>query len=174
MTAQQDKTAALLFLQHRNELRRVARRIVGCPDQAEDIVQEAFFKFASRDQQATVEAPAGYLARIVRNLAIDLLRRKQREDRIFDNRLDSQAVEELVDERSDPESAVVHRDEYRRICDALDELPARMRRAVRMHMIEGASLREIAERLGVSVGTAHSLVKDGTKHCRRRLFGMRS
>src|SRR5690606_7352573 len=134
MTVQHDKMAALLFVQHRDELQRVARRIVGCPEQAEDIVQEAFFRFTSQTGQARLDAPAGYLARIVRNLAIDVLRRNQRERQIFADQPDPAAFEERADERSDPESEAVHRDEYRKIRAALDELPARMRRAVTMHM----------------------------------------
>lgn len=44
-----------------------------------------------------------------------------------------------------------------------------MRLAVIMHLIEGYNLREIAQELDVSLGKAHSLVKEGTLRCRKEM-----
>jgi RNA polymerase sigma-70 factor (ECF subfamily) len=41
--------------------------------------------------------------------------------------------------------------------------------ALEMHRFGGCRLKEIADRLGVSVTTAHTLVAEGIAHCRRRL-----
>jgi len=49
------------------------------------------------------------------------------------------------------------------------ELPERTQIALEMHRLGGCKLREIADRLGISVGLAHGLVAEGIEHCRRRL-----
>ena len=51
----------------------------------------------------------------------------------------------------------------------LATMPPRMRRAVELHRLSGATLREIAGELGVSVTTAHTLVTDGVERCRQAL-----
>jgi RNA polymerase sigma-70 factor (ECF subfamily) len=55
----------------------------------------------------------------------------------------------------------------------MDELPARTRIALEMRRIEGAKLRDIAQRLGVSVPVAHSIVAEGIAYCRRRVRPLR-
>ena len=57
----------------------------------------------------------------------------------------------------------------RRLRAAMAELPERTRIALEMHRLGGCKLREIAERLGISESMAHVLVKDGIKHCQRRM-----
>jgi RNA polymerase sigma-70 factor (ECF subfamily) len=46
---------------------------------AEDVVQEAYFRLAALDGHNQVAQPVGYIYRIVRNLAVDLIRRFSRE-----------------------------------------------------------------------------------------------
>lgn len=169
MTIHSNKPYGQLFLEHHDELERVARRIVGCPFQAEDIVQEAFFKFEKGNWGANLDRPVSYLARIVRNLSIDLLRRKKREARIFDHNVAADDMEFLVDPYSDPEAEMLQFSEYQRVLAALAELPDRTQQAVLLHMVQGYTVREIAERLNMSVGTAHRLIRDGTLHCQTRL-----
>jgi DNA-directed RNA polymerase specialized sigma24 family protein len=52
---------------------------------------------------------------------------------------------------------------------ALLELPERTRIALEMHRFGGATLKDIADFLDISVGLAHALVRDGLEHCRTRL-----
>jgi RNA polymerase sigma-70 factor (ECF subfamily) len=68
------------FADHRNLLFSVAYRILGSAADAEDIVQDAWFKW-SADDRSQVSDPKAYLARIVSNLSMDRLRstRHQRE-----------------------------------------------------------------------------------------------
>lgn len=68
------------FADHRNLLFSVAYRILGSAADAEDVVQDAWFKW-SADDRSQVSDPKAYLARIVSNLSMDRLRstRHQRE-----------------------------------------------------------------------------------------------
>jgi DNA-directed RNA polymerase specialized sigma24 family protein len=68
------------FADHRNLLFSVAYRILGSAADAEDVVQDAWFKW-SADDRAQVSDPKAYLARIVSNLSMERPRstRHQRE-----------------------------------------------------------------------------------------------
>jgi RNA polymerase sigma-70 factor (ECF subfamily) len=68
------------FADHRNLLFSIAYRLLGSAADAEDVVQDAWFKW-SADDRSRVSDPKAYLARIVSNLAIERLRsaRRQRE-----------------------------------------------------------------------------------------------
>ncbi len=69
-----------IFADHRNLLLSVAYRILGTAVDAEDVVQDAWFKWSAADRSQVAD-PKAYLARIASNLAMDRLRsvRRQRE-----------------------------------------------------------------------------------------------
>lgn len=152
-----------------NRLRFVdyATAIVGDRDRGEDIVQEAFIRWNAASADRVLDEPVGYFHRIVRNLALDWLRRRSGEQRIFDA---NAAVEAVAENRSSPEEELLHKDELQILMKAMAELPPRTRQALEMHRFEGYRLREIAVRLGVSVTQAHALVYEGLSHCRERLY----
>lgn len=169
-----DQPTLDLYLAHRGALIDYAQPIVGCRSRAEDVVQEAYLRFAHADQERAdrdrsapgqIRHPAGYLYRIVRNLAMDWVRRRALEgDAPMPDQLDR-----LPAVAPTPEQTVLDRDRLRRLMVALDELPARTRSAFEMHRLEGRTFPEIARHLEVSVGFAHRLVKQALTHCANRL-----
>lgn len=172
-----DQPTLDLYLAHRGALIDYAQPIVGCRSRAEDVVQEAYLRFAQVNQgwadqgradRAVAEPirhPAGYLYRIVRNLALDWARH-----RILEGEAPApEQLDHLPAAAPTPEQAVVDRDQMRRLMAALDELPARTRQAFEMHRLEGLTFSEIARHLNVSVGFAHRLVKQALTHCANRL-----
>ncbi|MBI2239644.1 MAG: sigma-70 family RNA polymerase sigma factor [Magnetospirillum gryphiswaldense] len=165
MSSGPDKAKLDLFLAHRSALIDYARPILGCRAQAEDVVQEAYLRFGGIGAHRSLDEPVGFLFRIVRNLALDLARRLGREGRVI-SAVDCQDVAEDV---PSPEAQALYRDQLQVVMAALDELPERTRQAVRLHRLEGLTLAQIAQRLGISVGLAHSLVCDGIAHCQQRL-----
>ncbi|MGI5130275.1 RNA polymerase sigma-70 factor [Pseudonocardia sp. CA-107938] len=68
------------FAEHRRFLFSVAYRVLGTAADAEDVVQDAWFKWSAADRSQVAD-PKAYLARIATNLAMDRLRstRHQRE-----------------------------------------------------------------------------------------------
>lgn len=93
MSNQAGKNTATVYMEHRSDLERVARRIVGCPQQAEDIVQEAYCKYTVSLTNNNEEKSIGYLFQIVKNLSIDILRRSKTENKIFE---DTKLIETLM------------------------------------------------------------------------------
>lgn len=148
-----------IYLAHRAALVNYATPIVGDRTRAEDIVQEAFIKFVPADgaAPAAVEQPVAYLYRIVRNLALDLTRRRSLETR-------RQAEPDplwwmLPATPRTPEQETLHQDDLARVAAALGHLPARARRAVEMHRFGGYTMREIAEHLDISEPSVHRMVR---------------
>ena len=68
-----------LFIAHRRSLVDYAAGIVGSRTQAEDVVQEAWFRLNRLDDRHPIHEPLRYLYRLVRNLAIDTRRTLSRE-----------------------------------------------------------------------------------------------
>ena len=68
------------FSEYRKLLFAIAYRLLGSAADAEDVVQDAWFKWSGADR-SRVSVPKAYLARIVSNLAVERLRstRRQRE-----------------------------------------------------------------------------------------------
>jgi RNA polymerase sigma-70 factor (ECF subfamily) len=75
----------------------------------------------------------------------------------------------VAEDRPSQEDALRHRQELEIVMLALQDLPERTRIAVELHRFRGCKLKEIAERLGISVALAHALVYDGLDHCRHRV-----
>jgi RNA polymerase sigma-70 factor (ECF subfamily) len=68
-----EENAATAFNAHRPVLLRVAYRMVGSMSEAEDLVQEAFIRWAETDR-AAVRVPAAFLRRVVTRLCLDHLK----------------------------------------------------------------------------------------------------
>lgn len=142
------------YLAQRDELLRIARRLVGCPSLAEDLVQDSWVKW-SRAKYSPGEAKP-VLRRIVSNLSIDWHRRQQRE-----KRRDVDYRTTLTDSREywpDAERVVVARQDLRRVVAALSKLPKRTLFALRLYSVEERTYREIGTALGVSHVAAFKIV----------------
>ncbi|MDH4980714.1 sigma-70 family RNA polymerase sigma factor [Hyphomicrobium sp. D-2] len=154
------------YLLHRGELVDYATAIVGDRAGGEDIVQDAFIRLRSMAADRTIDEPLGYLRRIVRNLALDWVRRLSFERRLFDG---EQASATVAADNPTQEQALSSRDDLRLLMQAVAELPERTRIALELHRFHGWKLKDIADHLGISPALAHNLVYEGLDHCRQRL-----
>jgi RNA polymerase sigma factor (sigma-70 family) len=158
-----------LYVQHRAALVEYARPLAGCVARAEDVVQDAYLRFASAAAAGELRHPTGYLYRIVRNLALDLRRRLAAESRHVET---TEIDAALPAATPTPEQLLLDQEELRAVAAALAELPPRMRQAFEMHRLGGFPLREIAAELHISVTLVHQLVRSAMTHCANRLDGL--
>lgn len=157
-----------VFVEHRGALVSYASGIIGDRSRAEDVVQEAYIRFADAAARHLFDEPVSYLYRIVHNLAFDGMRRLRLEDRYM-VRAGEQVIAVVPEEKPSPEQATIARQELDRVTVALADLPERTRRAFEMHRLEGLKLRQIADRLGISTSMAQILVIEAVRHCQRSL-----
>ncbi len=148
---------------HREGLLRLAAKFLGCRARAEDVVQDAFVKMLESDL-ASIE-PARYMFRVVRNLAIDRLRRQRLErNHGAQSELDEQPRFEVS-----PERVLAGRESLNQLVGALNELPKRMRIVFNLSQLQGYTQRDVARVIGTSPTMVNFLLRDTLSHCRSRL-----
>ncbi|MGN2406686.1 sigma-70 family RNA polymerase sigma factor [Pseudomonas syringae] len=155
-----DNAARLeLYLKHRPALINYACAVIGERTSAEDVVQDAFLRFCALSVEP-VEQPLAYLYRIVRNLALDSIRRNAAQSRQQQSPPDWMLPSPLPT----PEQSLLQSDEIQRMALRFSRLPEQMRIAVEMHRLGGYTFQQIAAHLEVSVSTVHRLVKEAVVH----------
>ncbi len=131
------------FEAHRGHLRGVAYRMLGSLSEAEDAVQQAWFKL-SRAETGGVENLGGWLTTVVARVCLDMLR--SRESR-REEPLDGQAAEPVVGGREggDPEQEVLLANSVGlALLVVLDMLAPAERLAFVLHDLFGMPFDEIA------------------------------
>ncbi|MET4898763.1 sigma-70 family RNA polymerase sigma factor [Sphingomonadaceae bacterium jetA1] len=163
-----DLSSSAFYRAHREALVEYANRIVRDPARAEDVVQDAWVRVSAVDRGRSIAEPLGYFYRVVRNLALDRYRERRREIMHESHEL-AKVAETAPDTAPSQEAISQDRQELRLVIASLDELPERTRRAVMLYKFDGLKLREVAERMGISVALANNLVLDGVEHCALRV-----
>ncbi|MER3401723.1 MAG: RNA polymerase subunit sigma-24 [Armatimonadota bacterium] len=130
-------------------------------DDAQELAQEVFLRVYQELPRLQVRHSLGaWLRRTATNLAIDKLRRNKRvrfESLEAPMRTDDEEVEwQIEDPNSDVMAAVESRELSEAVQNALSQLGEMHRAVVILHYIEGVPLEEIAETLGIPVGTVKS------------------
>jgi RNA polymerase sigma-70 factor (ECF subfamily) len=153
--------------EHGGRVYRLAYRLTGNRDDAEDLTQEVFVRVFRSLSSYTPGTFEGWLHRITTNLFLDGARRRQRV------RMDALA-DDAADRLAGPESATPERAwEFAHLDHdvqrALDALPPEFRAAVVLCDIEGLSYEEIAVTLGIKLGTVRSRIHRGRAQLRAAL-----
>ena len=97
---------------------------------------------------------------VARNLLID---RARREHVIPIEAIENLDMLNIAIDTPSADRVVMAREELRTLRDALERLPDRIRVAVTMHKIEGMTVCEIAERIGVTERTTERYLSEGLR-----------
>ncbi|MET3597279.1 MULTISPECIES: RNA polymerase sigma factor [Mesorhizobium] len=139
---------------HNQRLYRIARSVVRNDAEAEDIVQEAYMRaFASLDAFRGDASLATWLSRIVINEALGRLRKKKRIVAMPENP-EAQIIRfplnpNDLNPSDDPERTMAQRQILGLVERATDSLPDVYRTVFVARVIEGLSIEETAELLGI-------------------------
>jgi RNA polymerase sigma-70 factor (ECF subfamily) len=139
-------SAAALFHEHHERVYRVARRITGSAEDAEDVLQTVFLRIVRREEPPLrSEDAASYLHRAATNAALDLLRRRKAAR--------SESIEDADRFQDVAPGPYAHHeaDELRaRVRAALAELHPRAAEMFALRYFDGYGNREIARLLNTS------------------------
>ena len=147
-----------LFDLHHQRLYRLARRLTGTREEAQDLVQETFLRVA----RSPSSVPAGprseeaWLVRVLVNVCRDQWRRKASRQRL-DEKYQAAAGPVTT---PNPEHALIAQSTIWR---ALQELAPRRRMALILYELDGTAIPEIARLLGVSAITVRWHLSRGRK-----------
>ncbi|MFW6775837.1 RNA polymerase sigma factor SigE [Nocardioides sp. CPCC 205120] len=154
---------------HSDRVFRLAYRLTGNRHDAEDLTQEVFVRVFRSIDSFTESGPGsfeGWLHRITTNLFLDQARRRQR---LRFDQLSSERAESLASAVPGPATSVGDRTFDDDVEHALAQLTPDFRVAVVLCDIEGMSYDEIADILGVKLGTVRSRIHRGRAQLREAL-----
>jgi RNA polymerase sigma-70 factor (ECF subfamily) len=170
--AQGDEAAlAALYDRYGTLLHSMALRIVGDPDDAEEVVEEAFWQAWRQAGRYHPERGgiSTWLVMIVRSRALDRVRAERR----FRDALPVSAAEPLHDlSRPSPLDAAAADERSRRVAEVVATLPAEQRRTVEMAYYGGMSQSEIAAATGEPLGTVKTRARLALQKLRGALAGL--
>ncbi len=139
-----------IYLKHYNYAISVAMRYGGSRFEAQEIVQDAFVNMFKRLETFDLEREfRPWFRRIVINSSIDYYRKYHKANEIKTN-------DELYDNDSSVDADVLSSLSANDIMLAVQQLPPSYRIVFVLHIVEGFKHEEIAEQLGITVGSTKS------------------
>jgi RNA polymerase sigma factor (sigma-70 family) len=175
MATEQDQRISDVVKREQSRLRNFIRRRVPDPLDAEDILQDVFYRLVEANRLLMpIEHVTGWLFRVARNRITDLFRKKEPENFSEIEQVDEedellQFEDLLPSPDAGPEAEYarsVMLDELER---AVAELPKDQRDVFIAHEFEGRSFKELSAEMGVSVNTLLSRKRYAVLRLRERL-----
>jgi RNA polymerase sigma-70 factor (ECF subfamily) len=151
------------YRRHGGAVFALARRVLGEPARAEEVVQEVFLRLWNQPDRFDPDRGTlrSFLLAQAHGRAVDMLRsetsRRRREER--DARVTAEAGYDLEHEVWDLAVA-------ERVREALATLPVDERKAIELAYFGGRTYREVASALGAPEGTVKSRIRSGLRRLR--------
>jgi RNA polymerase sigma factor (sigma-70 family) len=172
---EQDQRISEVVKREQSRLRNFIRRRVPDPEDAEDVLQDVFYKLVEANRLLMpIDHITGWLFRVARNRIIDLFRKKKperlRDTVVADDDDELLQLEDLLPAAdAGPEALYARNVLLDELELAIEELPEAQRAVFVAHELEGRSFKELAAATGVSVNTLLSRKRYAVLHLRKRL-----
>jgi RNA polymerase sigma-70 factor (ECF subfamily) len=156
------RASRALYDRHAARVHRLAYRVCGDPDLAEDLTQDVFVKvFRSLGQFRGDSAFSTWVHRIAVTVSLNAMRKVKRlREREAD--LDEAHQHVFEPDAIDPDLRA-------RLAAAIEALPDGVRMALVMHALEGYTHAEIGQALGIAEGTSKAKVFDARARLKHAL-----
>lgn len=178
MALEQDQRISEVVGREQSRLRSFIRRRVPDPGDAEDILQDVFYKLVEANRLLMpIDHVTGWLFRVARNRITDFFRKKKPESfsdaALVDENDELLRLEDLLPSPdAGPEALYVRGLLLDELELALEELPKEQREVFVAHELDGRSFQQMAAATGVSVNTLLSRKRYAVRHLRERLRGI--
>lgn len=165
-----------LVERHQRRVWMVCRQYVGV-DEADAAAQDSLVKAFTGVQKFDGRAAfSTWLTRIAINTCLDQLRRRRHKPVVdesgHDDRESASALQ-VVDTQAGPENRSMQRQAIQTLAERERDLPPRQREIFRLRFYAEMELEEIAEALGVHVGTVKTQLHRAVHRLRRELGAFR-
>jgi len=174
-SSEQDRQISEIVAEEGSRLRNFIRRRVPDTSDAEDILQDVFYRLVEANRLLMpIDHVTGWLFRVARNRIIDLFR-KQKAEGFGDLLVAEEDGEEFRFEDllpsldAGPEALYARNVMLAELELALDDLPKEQREVFVGHELEGRSFKELAAETGVNVNTLLARKRYAVLNLRRRL-----
>lgn len=141
-----------LYDRHASMLLALAQRILGTPEEAEEVVQEALLQVWNQADRYSPDrsSVSTWMVLITRSRAIDRLRKRKVAEKTA---VAAQREDSTTHTSPEGTRAVLRYERGMRLRDELDRLPEEQRDVLEKAFFQGMTQREIAERTGIPLGT---------------------
>lgn len=147
------------FLPLRDEFYRVAYYFLESEDDAADVVQDLYLKlWNNRDALEQIRNPKSYGITLVRNLCIDLIRRR---------RDTAGPPDDTLQDGCDIEVSLIEKERLRAAIRTIGELPPGLRKILKMKVIDELSYEEISGRTGINYLTLRVMVSQARRKLKK-------
>ena len=144
-------------------LQRVALRLLGNTEDAEDMVQEVYMKlWSKRDALPDVKEVEAYCVTMTKNMCIDRLRMAEVEKEDVDE------VPTMLAATDDVEAQVERRDAVEQVQRIIGTLPEHQQQVITLRDMEDCSFEEIVEQTGLTAVNIRMLLSRARKTIRER------
>jgi RNA polymerase sigma factor (sigma-70 family) len=164
MRGEQDRRLSDIIKREQSRLRNFIRRRVPDRLDAEDILQDVFYRLVEANRLLMpIDHVTGWLFRVARNRITDVLRRKPPEPS------GDIAADLLPSPDAGPEALYIRRMLIDELASAVAALPKEQRDVFVGHEVEGRSFKEMSAETGISVNTLLSRKRYAVLRLRERL-----
>lgn len=144
-------------------LQRVALRLLGNAEDAEDMVQEVYMKlWSKRDALPDVKDVEAYCVTLTRNMCIDRLRMAEAD------KADVDEVQTMLAATDDVEAQVERHDAVEQVKQIIETLPEHQQQVITLRDMEDCSFEEIAEQTGLTAVNIRMLLSRARRTIRER------
>ena len=135
------------------------------PDLAQEACQEVFLRlYAALRKGQRIDNTRAWVFTVARNCALSA-----RVSSAMLDSLDPELAEQLTSASASPERALLDREKFRRLHDAVSSLSPQQRHCLHLR-VEGFRYREIAEIVGISTSTVGEFLGRAVKRLKKALY----
>jgi RNA polymerase sigma-70 factor, ECF subfamily len=159
------ETFKQVFLPYHQKLFRIAYRLVGNAECAEDMLQDSFIKlWEKREQLVQVANTEAFAIVTLKNTCLDYLRKQKEDFQLFE--------QDVPEAYSLPEQIEYH-DEAQRVKQYLSRLPQSQQTVMKLKHWDGLTDEEIEQATGYSLGNIRVLLSRGRTSVREHFNKLR-
>ncbi len=157
-----------LFRQYERLVYRTAYLITGNRDTAEDALQEVFVSvWKSRH---TYDPNKGKLTTWLHRITVNECSRRKSRKVSTAISLDEKGIDPPeIEHQSQPDDILINKQEYERLLKAMDSLDTKHRSILVLRYFNDLSYQEIAEALGIPLGTVKSRLNQSLKYLKEQM-----
>ncbi len=156
------KAQRIFYERFKSKMFVVCLRYANSREDAEDVLQEGFVKvFRDLHQFKGIGSLEGWIRKVILNVALDNLRKQKKLLPTYElNDWDAGTTEEEI---------VFEEGATRGLIKLMHKLPTGFRTVLNLYVLEGYTHPQIAEELGISIGTSKSQLNRAKKYMRSLL-----
>jgi RNA polymerase sigma-70 factor (ECF subfamily) len=165
LTKRDEAVFEQVFKEHYKNLFAYAFNMLKDEDEAEEMVQQVFFKLWERAEHLTFSGSiAAYLYRAVHNESLNFLKHQK-----VKSVHHLHVAYSMKNKSEQPHSKMISKELEKKFRQALNELPEQCRTVFQMSRFEDLKYREIADKLDISIKTVENHMGKALKLLRTKL-----